>query len=377
MKPSRIRALVGKELKRLTREPSNLFIAIVFPLVLTLAFGFSFGAVGGSESRYPVAVVNQDSGAWGSALKGALSGSQVLSIQNYTDVAGAQSDLQQGKVKAVLIIPADFTASVNSYRASPSNPAAWHNTTLAFSVDKGSMVADAAIPPIMQQVLAAVITGEHVAARSPVSIGEPTLVESQRISQFAYMAPGMFGYASIFLIMVVAQALTGERERGILRRISVTSSTVGDLLASQVVANLIIGVAQVSIIFAASYTMGFRPQGGVAGVAVTYVLVMILISSSVGLGLVTASFARNAGAATGISFVFILPLMFLGTFVPAPENIARLIPTWYVTDALTSILLRGAPINSSAILGDIMTALTSSVAIMAAGMLLFRRFGKS
>ncbi len=63
MKTSRTVALVGKELKRLTREPSVLFMAIVFPLILTLAFGASFGAIGGSETRYPVAVVNLDS--WG------------------------------------------------------------------------------------------------------------------------------------------------------------------------------------------------------------------------------------------------------------------------------------------------------------------------
>jgi ABC-2 type transport system permease protein len=187
----------------------------------------------------------------------------------------------------------------------------------------------------------------------------------------------MFGYAAIFLIMIVGGSITGEREQGILRRISVTPTTIGDILASQVVSNMIIGVVQVAIVYAASYLMGFRAQGGILGIALAFILVMILTTCSVGLGLIVATFARNAGAATGISFVFVLPLMFLGTFVPAPENVARFVPTWYVTDALTSILLRGAPINSPSIISDFMTVVVASIAIMLAGVFLFRRFGKS
>jgi ABC-2 type transport system permease protein len=374
---SRILALVGKELKRLTREPSVLFMAIVFPLILTLAFGASFGALGGSETRYPVAVVNQDTGMWSSVLKTNLTGSQVLSVRNYTDTAEAGNDLKQGKVKAVLVIPTGFTRSVDSYRTSPSDSAKWYNTSLALSVDKGSMVANAAIPPIIQQVVTALVTGKNTAARLPITVGSPTQVESQTISQFAYMAPGMFGYAAIFLIMIVGGSITSEREQGILRRISVTPTTIGDILASQVVSNMIIGVVQVAIVYAASYLMGFRAQGGILGIALAFTLVMVLTTCSVGLGLIVATFARNAGAATGISFVFVLPLMFLGTFVPAPENVARFVPTWYVTDALTSILLRGAPITSPSIISDFMTVVVVSIVIMLAGVFLFRRFGKS
>jgi ABC-2 type transport system permease protein len=131
------------------------------------------------------------------------------------------------------------------------------------------------------------------------------------------------------------------------------------------------------MVFGASYIMGFRPLGGVAGVAVAFAAVLALTVTSVGLGLITAAFARNSGAATGISFVFILPLMFLGTFVPAPEYISRLVPTWYVTDELTSIFLRGAPVTSPTIISDLLTVMGASLAIIVAGILAFRRFGKN
>ncbi len=374
MDAGRVVALVSKELKRTIREPANLFMVIVFPLLLTIAFGASFSAIGGAETKYSVAVVNGDTGPMGSAFTGALSRIEVLAVQNYTNPAAAQSDLQQGKLKAVITIPADFTMSLYTYVQNPSLPATWHNTTLGLSIDEGSMVASAAIPPMIQQVLNAMT--QVTKTGTPIKIGDPTLVEAQKISQFAYMAPGLFSYAAIFLIMMVAQALTTEREQGLLRRISVTRATVGDIFTGQIISNLIMGAVQVVLVFTASYLMGFRPLGGVAGIAVAFAAVMTLTLTSVGLGLITAAFARNAGAATGISFVFILPLMFLGTFVPAPEYIARFVPSWYVTDALTSIFLRGAPVTSSTIINDLLAVAAASALILIVGVLAFRRYGR-
>ncbi len=376
MDARRISALVVKELKRTIREPANLFMVIVFPLLLTIAFGASFGAIGGVDSKYSVAVVNQDAGPSGATFTSTLAHINVLFIQNYTDPSTAQSDLKQGKLKAVLTIPADFTNSIQSYRQSPAVPSKWHNTTLSLSIDEGSMIASAAIPPIIQQTLSAVTQVTNKVG-TPITIGAPTLIEAQKISQFAYMVPGLFGYAAVFLIMMVAQALTTEREQGILRRISVTPTTVSDIFAGHIVANIILGAVQVALIFAASYMMGFRPLGGVPGVAIAFAAVLALTITSVGLGLITAAFARNSGAATGISFVFILPLMFLGTFVPAPEYISRLVPTWYVTDALTSIFLRGAPVTSPTIINDLLTVTRASAIIIIVGILAFRRFGKN
>ena len=368
---------MGKELKRFTREPAVLFMAIAFPLILTLAFGASFGAIGGSETRYPVAVVNMDTGVWGSALKTALTGSQVLNVQNYTDASAAGSDLQQGRVKAVLVIPVDFTASVDSYRANPGNSALWHNTTLALSVDKGSMVANATVPPIIEQVIAALVTGKSITTRSPITIGAPTQVESQVISQFAFMAPGMFGYAAIFLIMIVAQAMTGEREQGILRRISVTPTTIGDIFGEPGGLKHDNWRRPGGNHLRCLVPDGLQATGRGAGHRHSVPAGYDTHNMQRGAWLSRSHLRQKCGSCHGISFVFILPLMFLGTFVPAPENIARFVPTWYVTDALTSILLRGAPVTSPSILLDVLTVSVASIAIMLAGVLLYRRFGKS
>jgi len=123
--------------------------------------------------------------------------------------------------------------------------------------------------------------------------------------------------------------------------------------------------------------MGFRPLGGILGLLFALCIVLVLTICSVGLGLLTASFAKNSGAATGISFIFILPQMFLGTFVPAPDYISRLVPSWYVTDSLTSIFIRGAPPTSPTIIYNLAVVTLYSILIIIAGMIAFKRYGST
>ena len=96
-----------------------------------------------------------------------------------------------------------------------------------------------------------------------------------------------------------------------------------------------------------------------------------------GFGLVTASLVKSSGAATGFAFVFILPQMLLGTFVPASREIARFVPSYYVTNALTSLFLRGAPEFSPVILMDLLVVAVVSMVVVVVGVFAFQRFGRS
>jgi len=95
----RVFALVKKDLKKLVREPAILFLIILFPVVFTLGFGASFGAVGGDQSTtYKIGLVNNDSGdypIWPKHFIGNLTSTEILLIQTYSDNDAAQSDLTQ------------------------------------------------------------------------------------------------------------------------------------------------------------------------------------------------------------------------------------------------------------------------------------------
>ena len=95
---------------------------------------------------------------------------------------------------------------------------------------------------------------------------------------------------------------------------------MNELFSSVMVSNLVTGVAQVIILLGAASLMGFRTQAGVVEILVGMIAALLLVVTNIGFGLLTASISKSSNAATGIAFIFILPQMFLGSFVPAPES---------------------------------------------------------
>jgi hypothetical protein len=72
----------------------------------------------------------------------------------------------------------------------------------------------------------------------------------------------------------------------------------------------------------------------------------------------------------------------LGTFVGSAlsataQSVGKFVPSYYVTDALTSPFLRVTPASSLTILVDIVVVLAVSIATVLVGILLFRKYGKA
>ena len=198
-------------------------------------------------------------------------------------------------------------------------------------------------------------------------------------SQFEFMVPGLFGYACIFMIMTVAQVFTEDREQGLLARINITPTSSGEFMGSHLISNTLLSIIHVALVAVCAFLVGFRPLGGVPALVLAFLFVMILSICSVGLGLITATIAKSSGAATGISFIFILPQMFFGTFIPITEAtrpIAMFLPSYYVTDAIT-MLFNGVALTEVNIWFDLVVVLIISVVIVIVGIELFKKYGKA
>ena len=381
----RVLALTKKEMMKTIREPAVLFMIFLFPIVFVFAFGASFGGFGGSQTAtYQVGVVNLDLGAnqqWSHVFTSDLSNMSILKVTVYTDNQTAQSDLSQGKIQAVILIPTSFSDSITSYNAAPTQPSQWVNATVPLYLDKGSMVATQAVPPIIHQVLTSITSQNQQALPSPIQLQTASLVEVKQSSALDFIAPGMFTFASIFLIMMVAQSFTQDRENGMMKRIRISPTTPSEFMASQVISYMGIALIQATLVFAMTYAMGFKPAVGIPAYVFAFILVLVFSVSNVGFGLITASIAKSSGAATGLSFLFVLPQLFLGTFVGASlsggaQIAGKFVPSYYVTDALTSVFLRGAQLGSVTILVDLAVVSVSCVAILAVGIVLYAKYYK-
>jgi len=385
MDSRRVVALVRKNMKKLIRDPGTLFLLLLFPVVLTTVFGFAFGGIGESGPQsFEVGVTNLDDSSanpeWADSLMSNLTETEGVLLVLYDDNETGQADLLQGSIDALIVIPAGFGDSCQSYWSSPFNGSSWTNTSIGLYLDGGSLLATIAVPSIVQQVFLSTLFGNaQVSLDVPVELTEPQFVSANAFSQWEFMVPGMFAFSAIFITIIVAQSMTVERSEGLLRRMSTTPLTSSEYMLSQTISYMTVAILQVAMIFLTSYLIGYRPATGIMGIGFALIILAVFSLSCVGLGLIAATFSNSADGATGLAFMIAMPQMFLGTFMPLggiADAIASIMPSKYVTDALTTLFLRGAAITSLSIWIDLALVVTAGIAVVLAGNLVFERWGR-
>jgi len=380
MKIQRIKAIIMKEFRGLLKEPAGLFLIIIFPIIMTIAFGFSFGQIGSNgDPVYNVTVINSDSEGnfpeWSEHYILNLSKNDVLEVSVSEDLDTAENDLLEGGISALIIIPSNFGDAIESYWIDPLDPSQWENVSVEISYDSGSMIASQLLPPLFQQALVDTIFGQNTPEMNlPIQLGSE-LVETDKKTTFDYFVPGLFAFASIFLTMTIAQGITDEKEKGILKRIYLTPVKSEEIMIGITIANVITALIQTALVLLMAFLMGYRPEGGIL---FAFLLISVFSLSCIGFGLIAGAISKNSGMATGISFMIIIPQMFLGTFVSLGSStiINKMVPSYYVTDALTSLLLRGAPASSGAVLLDLGILMIYSIVVFIIGIFAFNKISK-
>jgi ABC-2 type transport system permease protein len=196
------------------------------------------------------------------------------------------------------------------------------------------------------------------------------------MTHFEYLLPGTMGYAVIYMGMMVALALVDYRKAGVLDRVGVTPVSPSTYVVSQIIANVIIGVTQGLIVLLVARLLGYVPLGGVVGVLLAAVFLGFLAATAVGFGLMVASVAKDSGAASGLSMIFLLPMMIFGSllavFDETTRTIARFTPNFYVSDSLSMIFHEGK-VNDPAVWQNLLILVIITLVVVMVGILLFRR----
>ena len=184
------------------------------------------------------------------------------------------------------------------------------------------------------------------------------------------------GFAVIYMIMMVSMALCAYREAGLLKRLQTTPASPSEYLGSLVIAFMIIAVFQALIVLLLAVILGFRPQGGLPGLVLVVVFLGLLAITAVGLGLITATVAKSSGAASGLSMIFVVPMMVFGTFLAVfndmTRTIARFTPNYYSTDSLI-LIFNGASLSDPVIWQNLLILAIISLVAVVAGIQLFKR----
>ena len=162
----------------------------------------------------------------------------------------------------------------------------------------------------------------------------------------------------------------------LLRMLNTTPITSTEFIGSQIISNMIIAIVQVIVVLVMAYLLGFRPESSFEGIFLSLLVTAIFALSSVGLGLITATISKNPEMGVGFSFLFILPQMFFGTFMPlssSTQEIAKFVPSHYLFDAL-KLIFEGNWMNTNFFL-DLVVISIVSILVVLMGIVLFEKYG--
>jgi ABC-2 type transport system permease protein len=195
-------------------------------------------------------------------------------------------------------------------------------------------------------------------------------------SIFEIMLPGWLAYAGLLTVYDVAAGVAAERESGLEKRIYSTPLTSAENVFSQMIAYSIKPIIQLLLGLVAAVAVGFRPLNGVLGYMLVFVFMVVFTFSSVGFGMITATFAKTASVAGGLAFVFIVPQQIFGTFIPpaflGAGSLEWVIPSWYPT-RLMGLVFAGTSLTFWEIWVRFGVLVAFSILIYVIGILLYER----
>jgi ABC-type multidrug transport system permease subunit len=166
---------------------------------------------------------------------------------------------------------------------------------------------------------------ESVAARyADRLVGRPELVRvveqplagASPRSEFDVYTPGMIVFALLLLIPQTAMLVARELRWDTLRRLRLTPMRAWDLLGGISLAQMVVAVIQVVVVFVTALLIGFNNQGSLW----TAIAVGTVISfSAIGQGLLVACFVENDSQAINVgSAVAMTQVWFSGSFWRLP-----------------------------------------------------------
>jgi ABC-2 type transport system permease protein len=327
-------ALFVASVKMFVRNRAAVFFSLFLPLIIMLIFGV-LNFEGSTEIQ--LGVVDEAENEASAGLLDRLGEYEYLIL-----IEGGREaelvELEEGDRDFVLVVPAGWTA-----------PAPGAETGLVAYAASGDPAQAQVAQGLIQQAVGQALFAPG-GAGAPAGFAPPLrfeAVESRDLGYIDFLVPGIVGMTIMQLgLFGVAFGFVQLKRTGALRRLFATPTSPAYFLSAQVLSRLIIGVAQVAILFGVGTWFGLQMFGDYLTL-----LVIVLIGSAIFLavGFAIAGWAKNEDQAAPVANLVSLPMMFLsGVFFPReamPDflaGITQFMPLTYVNEALRAIVNEGA-----------------------------------
>ena len=347
-------------LRRMFRARANIFFVFVFPMLLILVLGATFG--GSSAAR--LGVVDANSGPLGTALVRQLQRTPQLQVVPVTGSAALLTQVERGNVEAGIVIPPGYDRTVRAghpvavrYLARPDLSSQQLGEAVRGAVARQAALLGAARFAVAERsapsFASALARAEQVSPRLPaVSVTQTTAGTALFPRSLGQFAEGAWSQLLLFLFLIAltgAAAIIETRRLGVARRMLATPTSPGTVIAGETLGRVLIACVQALVIILGSALFFGVRWGQPAGVAA---VVILYACAGAGAGILVGTLFRNEQQAAGISLLLGLGLGALGgcmvpleVFPPTMKRIAHLTPQAWGNDAFGKLVGHGASIT--------------------------------
>jgi ABC-2 type transport system permease protein len=341
------------------RVRTNIFFVFVFPMVLILVLGATFG--GSFTPR--LSVVSTGSGPLGAVLLRQLGQTPHLKVVTVPDSAALLTQVERGNLAAGVIVPPGYDGAVRAgrtvdlrYLARPDQSSQQLGEAVRGVVARQAALLGAARFAVTRH--AAPDFGAGLAAATRIAPAVPSVSVTQTTAGTALFsrALGQFdeGAWTELLLFLFLTAMTGAvalietRRLGVARRMLATPTSPATVIVGTTLGRVLIACVQALVIILGSallFTVSLGQPAGVAAVVILYALV------GAGAGIFVGTLFRNEQQAIGVSLLLGLGLGALGNcmvplevFSPTMRRVAHLTPQAWGNDAFARLVGHGASI---------------------------------
>ncbi|EIZ1009151.1 ABC transporter permease [Vibrio vulnificus] len=328
----RMKAIMVKEFRQLSRDRITFGMVVMIPLIQLLLFGY---AINTDIRDIPVAVVDQSESTAGRILTESVKVTQVVSVtQRYATAEEAEQAIQDGIVRAALILPNDLTQ-----RMAQDRPLG------QWIVDGSDTMISAAILGLQTMPLT---DFDFQIRPKPTQTFEVALYYNPSRRSAENIVPGLLGVIlTMTMILFTSAAIVRERERGNLELLITTPVRSFELMVAKIVPYIFVGLIQVFIILGLGHVIFGVPING--SVAQILLGTLLFIAASLTLGLVISTIAKTQLQAMQMTVFILLPSILLSGFMfpyegmpVAAQWIAEVLPATHFMRMIRGIVLRGA-----------------------------------
>jgi ABC-2 type transport system permease protein len=365
---SRWWAITSTELRRLFRDRGNIFFVLIFPLLLVVLIGASFGG-GGTTSRVGVVADTDDPAA--QRLVDALDDLDALEVSLVADAEQLQDQVSRGELRAGVVLPDGYGDALA--RAEPVEVAyvgRQDGSAVALQaivdgaiggqaaiVDAAAAAAAATARPVAEttataEQLAGVLPGVQVTA-TEVAVEGGLAQEFAGLGQFDLGASSQLFLFTFLTALAGSAALIQTRQYGVARRMLSTSTPPPVVLAGVAGGRIAVALFQAAYIVAVTATVFDVNWGDPLATTVVVVLFCLVAGGS---GMLLGATLRNDSQASGLGTGLGLGMAALGgSMVPLDifpdglRQVAMITPHAWANQAMAELVRRDGT------LGDVLT----------------------